>query len=144
LALQPYVGAAVLGGLPYDLSAAACPLLFRATRARSKSSGSGKRRQARPEEMNKVENSVYYVEQKRILPRINSGKERVSAQNQGPAAGPAGSPGPEYRREDPLSGALDFRTSAETEPIIRNVTDTESAGGSLAARSRGGRDHGRG
>ena len=70
-------------------------------------------RQARPETMNKVEKAIYHVEENRILPRINSGWNGLRAKIGGLPQGGGFAAGPEYHREDLLSGALSFRTSAE-------------------------------
>jgi outer membrane protein assembly factor BamA len=70
-------------------------------------------RQAQPETMNKVEKAVYYVEVKRILPRINSGWNGLRAKIGGLPQGGGFAAGPEYYRDDLLSGNLNFRTSAE-------------------------------
>jgi hypothetical protein len=70
-------------------------------------------RQAQPETMNKVEKAVYYVEVKRILPRINSGWNGLRAKIGRLPQGGGFAAGPEYYRDDLLSGNLNFRTSAE-------------------------------
>jgi hypothetical protein len=55
----------------------------------------------------------YYVEQKRILPRVNSGWDGFRMKIGGLPQGGGFAGGPEYHREDLLSGNLTFRTSAE-------------------------------
>jgi len=70
-------------------------------------------RQVEPETMNRVEKLVYEVEDKKVLPRVNSGWNGFRAKIGGLPAGGGLAGGPEYYRDDLLSGNLNFRTSAE-------------------------------
>jgi len=69
--------------------------------------------QAEPETMNRVEKSIYEIEDKKVLARLNSGWNGFRAKIGGLPAGGGFAAGPEYYRNDLLFGNLNFRTSAE-------------------------------
>ena len=69
--------------------------------------------QVKPEAMNRVEKLIFEIEDKKLLPRINSGWNGFRAKIGGLPAGGGFAAGPEYYRDDLLSGNLNFRTSAE-------------------------------
>jgi outer membrane protein assembly factor BamA len=69
--------------------------------------------QVKPETMNRVEKLIFEVEDKKLLPRINSGWNGFRAKIGGLPAGGGFAAGPEYSRDDLLLGNLNFRTSAE-------------------------------
>ena len=69
--------------------------------------------QVKPGKMNRVEKSIYEIEDKKVLRRINSGWNGLRVRIGGLPAGSGFAAGPEYHRDELLSGNLAFRTSAE-------------------------------
>src|SRR5213593_1440082 len=69
--------------------------------------------QQKAETMNRAEKFIYEIEAKRLLRRLSSGWNGFRVKIGGMPAGGGFAVGPEYHRDELLSGNLAFRTSAE-------------------------------
>jgi len=76
-------------------------------------------RQVKAEKMNRAEKLIYEIEDKKVLRRINSGWNGLRVKIGGLPAGGGFAAGPEYHRDELLSGNLSFRTSAELSKVYQ-------------------------
>jgi hypothetical protein len=97
--------------------------------------------QAQPETMNRVEKSIFQIEDKKLLRRINSGWSGLRVKIGGLPAGGGCAAGPEYHRDDLLSRNLNFRTSAELSTTVYHCVaeiSREEEGKTVFVRIRAG------